>query len=513
MSNNTYRVIPQNSSHYSHYGCYTVPPDIGGRGVTTWAHSNGTSYTLSPNQSKTITFTCTKPECYKEQDWCNVHFKATPKNTATDTTLNFIVKGPTSTEDHTQEMWLSGVTNHEIWQTYELANIGGTAYKDTELNTIVLANPSSSTIEISGFRIIRAYEMLNNYNAYCNPAVNTGAFGNLDSTRNDYPCRLNSPSCGERSVNETKDNIGNFTIPAGDSVEWVFDWTNYTSANYLTKDVTLFNFNEMTATTDNNVESDVELTAYINGSTLTTFYLSKLMDHSAFPSYDLTLNSAYNDKGVNTVKLVNNSSVPVRFKDGYGINIYRVYKSASICPSTCGNCVMCYNCYLCYAWYLSCQAGCESSCLDCQVGCELGCQGCEGCQNSCEFSCQNCQVCEGCQACISCQGSELCPGGYTCNWCESCQPYQTPEKTSPTKDTKLTNQPTQKTETTNQIPQPNPNPQILPKDQGPTPNQVPHLTPPIQTVSQESVREVVLETLIELDLLPKAQKKQVIKIE
>lgn len=477
MSCNISKTIPLDTINYHSYGCNTVSPDYGGRGVTYWAHPSGVSYTLAPNQSRTITFTCTKPLCYEGKDWCNVHFEATPKGATgswSDTELKFSVNGA-----YTQNMYLSGVPDHGMWQTYDLANIPNEVYHDTGINTIVLTNPNNSgTIEVSGFKIQRVYRMKHyNYTTAstpsCSPAVNTGSNGNLDHLREDYPCHLTT--CGKRSVTTTRDAVAGSIIPAGGCAEWVFNWSpnipgqqNFTSVNYVAQDVTLFNFNQMSATIGSTFEQDVKLSAYLNGSLITTFYLSRFQNKPAFPSYDLTKSLSYNDTSANTVRLVNNSNVSVKFEDAYGINIYRTYQTATICPP-CGSCNTscqtgcetscqscytnqscnnCINCYLCYAWYLSCQAGCEFACLDCQAGCEIECQGCEGCQGC--VSCQTCQGCEECQVCVNCQGSELCPNPqYICSWCETCQPYQTPEATPSDKDTKPASQRKPKTETVN----------------------------------------------------------------
>jgi hypothetical protein len=428
MSCNISRTI---NSGYSHYGCNTISPDFGGRGITYWAYPNGTSYTLSPSQSKTITFTCTQPYCYEGKDWCNVHFKATPKGSATYNRLSFGVNSA-----YTQDMYLSGVPNNGLWQTYELANIPNDVYHDTGMNTIVLTNNSGGTIEIAGFKILRSYAMKHyNYTTAngCSYPVNHGSSGSLDPGA-DFPCHLTY--CGRRSVTSTGDAVAGSIIPAGGCAEWVFNWSSYTSANYESEDVALFNFNQLAATEDTN-QTDVTLNAYLNNSLLTTFYLSKSSNYSAaFPSYDMTTNANYHDTQANTVRLVNNSNVPIEFQDTIGINIYRVYKTESICPSPpCQTCDSCYSCQggcqacdscnaACYACNAPCMM-CYSCYIECQVGCEVECQsGCEVCEDceACEAACQQCVGCQDCQSCYVCQTCESCQPCYDCQSCYNCEP-------------------------------------------------------------------------------------------
>ena len=277
------------SSEYHGYQCdsQSTLQDDGSQGITYWAYPDGTSYTISPQaplNTVTITFTCTEPRCYEGKDWCNVHFKATPKGSAMDNQLSFGVNNA-----YTQNMYLSGVPDNGMWQTYELANIPNEIYHDTGQNTIVLTNNSSGTIEISGFKIIRSYFMKNldcdAAPGCCSDQVYHSLDGNLDPLIHDFPC--NSTFCGRKSMSTTKDSVSLSSIPGGGCAEWVFNWSpKYTSPNYVSGEIVLFNFNELAATQTDLYQTDVTLSAYINGSPLTTFYLSKYgqTPHPAFPS-------------------------------------------------------------------------------------------------------------------------------------------------------------------------------------------------------------------------------------
>ncbi|MCW4018193.1 MAG: hypothetical protein NWF00_05890 [Candidatus Bathyarchaeota archaeon] len=478
-------------STYYGYQCETGSPFDGSRGVTYWGYPSGPNYTIPPNGYTTITFTCTEPRCYQRQDWCNFLFLSYANNTTPDQDINleYTVNGV-----QLDGCYLSRLAGHGAWQGYDVSQHPG--YRDVGLNTFVIHNTNNtSTVTIFDFQIFRAYEMcdlscqspvdLCDGSTACNPircriGTDHGSDGNLDTLRVDYPCRYETT--GRRSVSGfSVPTAANTTIEPGGCMEWVFNWSpTYTSGNYQQGQICLFNFNQMVPLGPSENE-DVSLTAYINGTQFITYYLSKTQGNGLAPSYNLlNTGTIYNDTAPNTVKIVNNSDVPVLLDDEGGINIYRVYVTdpvyvyilatagagGTITPS--GTVTVSYNqnqtfnispsvgyqidhvdvdgvpqgAINTYTFYnvtthhridayftgcggceTTCQAGCEVSCescyscQDCQVGCEVSCESCYDCQTGCEVFCQ--APCESCQ--MSCQWTCMTACQLSCQTCNTCQ--------------------------------------------------------------------------------------------
>jgi hypothetical protein len=441
------------STVYQYYPCnpdfYDIYPQNQGRGVTGWNLNNQTILNeIPPNQSKTITFTCTVPKCYSAynpvvengstidklgRDSCNIVFNAyTKQSTPGTVALEFILNNqPLS------KCFLSGKTSqHGGTQTFELANTSGSIYNDMGINTFVLHNTlSATTIQVDDLRIYRTYKLCN-INActagscptcygdtiLCHGGSITGTGGNLDYTRVDTPC--NCAACGGLSFTQVHDSSKEGSIiPTGGSFSWTFQFSTISEDNYVGKSICLFNFNQVKPnTTDNNTDHDVKLVANLNGTSITTYYLNRWQDGGFFPSYDLATSPLYNDTGYNTVTLINNGSVDVRMLEA--IDIYRIYQSEPVpdCDSCGTGCEVSCQTACATSCQTACAVGCQTGCeVSCQTTCQVSCQycntcqtqcqtSCQVCQSACEYSCQDCQttcelICQDCQTTceVSCQ--------------------------------------------------------------------------------------------------------------
>jgi hypothetical protein len=163
----------------------------------------------------------------------------------------------------------------------------------------------------------------------CHNGKTAGTLGNLDSSCTDTPC--NRISCGGLSYThyQNKAYINNKILP-GDSRSWTFSFGGiYAGGNYLGKSICLFNFNQIW-TVNTASSPDVQIKAYLNGSEINTYYLSKDNERGMFPSHDLATYPYYNDLGTNTVTLTNNSSATIQMSSD-GIDVYRIYRTVKIC--------------------------------------------------------------------------------------------------------------------------------------------------------------------------------------
>ncbi len=431
-------------------------------------------------------FTPTVPKCYASRpydaqagtlqrdgrDSCNIVFNAWPNGDNSGASLRYTLNGI-----DVGGCYLSGKAQHGATQGFDLANTG-TIFSDTIENTLIIQNVSNSTIQVDHFKIYRIYKMCNPTLLYaelcpyceggtilCSGGHPSGTHGDFDSTRVDIPCNCYNRGSLSYSYYHDEHNAGSILTQGGGTLSWTFNFNNC-SENWQGKSICLFNVNNVSATTtDTTPTHDIELALLLNGHTVNNYYLSRIEGEALAPSYDLAQSDYYNDTGTNTVTLENLGSVDVRVSPNPygGIDVYRMYKSDTLCSSqcqsgqtecptcecgceTCEGCYVCEACVACYECYVSCQEGCEVSCevgceVSCEVGCEVSCEvGCEvSCQVGCEVSCQPCQTtCESscqvgcevsCEICnteceVSCQGGcQECEAG--CQGCESCVTCQT----------------------------------------------------------------------------------------
>ncbi|MCL2172746.1 MAG: hypothetical protein FWB84_03780 [Candidatus Bathyarchaeota archaeon] len=336
------------------------------------------------------------------------------------------------------------------------------------------------------------------------------------------------------------------------------------TGNYTGESICLFNFNKIYTCSGTASSLDVAAEAYLNGNKINTYYLSKLPTdlHGMFPSHDLATSPYYNAYGPNTVTLKNASSATIQMSENDGIDIYRIFKTGEIysppclggcqtfcqasCQASCQGCQGCQTCYgcqngcqffcvtcdACYSFCQACQGGCDATCQACQTTCQYcqnGCQdcqgGCQGCQQSCEVMCQT--VCESCASCYQdcynvCyeytnrnNNPQTNNNTPTTNTTQNNDTTQTPQTNiNTTNNQTTTTQPD--TNNNNTIQQQNPTITIntQPLNQTQTQQQT---TPTTNTqnqnhirqnsnfnvapITEEHIKEILLETLIELGLI------------
>jgi hypothetical protein len=435
--------------------CPTNSNCYGGRGITYWSLGS-TTIPCTGSRETTFTFTPTSPKCYSGKDICLATFYSYPNgNSSSDISVGLKL----NSDDPWGSFCLPGTMGFGGWQDVDLAYVS--SFHENEINTLTFHNYGDVDITLSGLSIYNIYQMNNlDWQAKgwaCMPDQGTG-------NGDDYPC--NYEKYGKRSYSYFYDRTyDQHTLNPSSTFSWTINWSNYSGYNYEEKDICLFNFNKVHATSSDPNNKYVQLDAYINGLSnhLATYYISNTSgdNHCFFPSYDLTQSSQYSDTGTSTIILKNNGTVPVKMADGFGINVYRVYKTkavhslemvagagcASISPSASlplhgyvhGETVELgawpsygYNfshwtingsfyvgiqfpqvvmaeSYTMEPIFTSCSScyTCDT-CVSCQTTCELECQDCQNCEIACMTECNvSCQTtCEttcqtGCE--VGCQ--------------------------------------------------------------------------------------------------------------
>ena len=386
-----------NNPDPSDYPCRAQdwPSGQNGRGITYWGKESNPiePFTLTAqstnNDHKDMTFRFTKPRCYQTEDSCNVYFNAQPQSANSDVHLTIQFNDMTPSQD----IWLSKTPGIDNRQSYEIIHTNLWRDGDAGLNHFKINNLSPYQVYISDILIVRVYQMCtlacdhtgqcncssncDNINAtqcpgnncdfcrpkdttpatyevhHCSSGENTPADGTVESNnqRQDYPC--NYDVCGGRSFTGrfltyndlTGLSTNDVDIQTGmdNKISFTFDWSNYSSHNYIAGDTCLFNLNQMFAH-ENGTCDNVPLDIYLSnssgsiGTKIETIYLSPHAGYPQFPSIDLMKSPAssyYHDNGLNIITLVNTSDVPVYMTDDRGKNVYRIYQTRSVeAPST-----------------------------------------------------------------------------------------------------------------------------------------------------------------------------------
>jgi hypothetical protein len=480
---------------------------------------------LNPNGgSCTISWTGTRPKCYNSSDKpsvCNISFDTLINSNAStdDVEVQYTLNG----RQKLGPIWRSKIQGHDLTSIVDISQYPN-YYNDVGLNSIVFTNKSGVGVWINNFRIMRQYAMcdlgtdwnglcINPNNVGCSAGAASSSSGSLDATRNDCPC--NFTTGGGLSANTYHSYSGAGSLIAyGSTLTWVFqnpDYEQGQTPNYKGPAACFFNLNNITLKA-NSPDNDVCFQFNLNGSSIASMYNSRLNDHTSSAGIDLVKFSQYNDapKAFNTLQVSNKTpSTTLYLQDGMNendagrINIYRVYNVTNLMQQSCGACET--SCQSCYGCQSGCQSGCQFFCVTCDACygfCQGGCQDCQsgcevGCQNGyqmCQHSCQTCQtVCESCASCYQ-------------DCYDVCYEYTNSNNNSSQTNTNNTNnQPTITTQTTIQ---PNANNSNATQQQATanTQNQN-HLrqNPNFNTapLTEEHVKEILLETLIELDLVVK----------
>jgi hypothetical protein len=341
-----------------------ILPDHNGRGVTYWGPITATIQAITGTVPGTVSFafTPTQPACYQLEDNCVVYFNSNLNNANSNTDATIKLKINTFDPSIICLPRIDGYVGN---QAFDLVNAkdnqGNPQYLGTITNSITFENHSTVEVTLTSLRIFRVYQMCNldwdkmgccegtascvsTFPApigtvACSHGQSVASVG-LDSTRVDYPC--NFETCGGRSYSFYKDpTFNNTIIPAGGTVQWTFDFSSFSTHNYLQGDVCLFNFNKIYPTSTDTNNNYIKLDTSINGNTLPWgFYLSNQgpsggTQHPLYPSRDLAgFLPYYHDSGTNTITLINSGSVPVKMEDNYGVNIYRIYQTSQVHPYT-----------------------------------------------------------------------------------------------------------------------------------------------------------------------------------
>lgn len=329
----------------SDYNCVNVADRYGGRGVTLWGP---VSAYLAPNGGTvTWAFTGTHPKCYQSRDNCNFTYTIHTTQTSAQNDV-----GPIACElnKYTNPPRLrsmgnryhSRIAGRDLTETIDIGSGAVPEYHDAELNTLTFTNNDPSVgVYINDFRIIRVYGICGMdkeaagcckqpqdpgcWDNNCGVEESTGIAGNLDWSRRDYPCNLESP--GNR-LSFTKLGPDNHVkiIDPGQTVSWT--WTNPpipsgAPYNYVGPSVCLFNLNNIQLYTQPSSGDDVEFGLSVNSSPLAYYRMSKVKAHpSAAASVDLAntapFSSYYHDSpnSVNVVEFKNNSTVSLLLCDG-----------------------------------------------------------------------------------------------------------------------------------------------------------------------------------------------------
>lgn len=305
----------------------------GQKGITIWQDNN---VSIGPNQPHSWSFTDTKPDCYDVSGQltqvCLINYEI-----ATNDSPQEVIKINRSLNGYDLGSTVHSPTaGHNITETYDLAIVS--SYVQGGTNTVTFTNTSSITVQINNFRVLRVYAMRSldpTGQGSCNPAVDTGASGSLDYSRQDYPC--NYAVTGDRvsyvqyDTDRTVSSIG-----AGQTATWQFQHPNYDTANnYAGPYACLVNFNNVYRSYPF-LFAETHYVVRLNGYNIADYYhAGYLTSPSQFPSVDLAKSPYYDDRpnAWNTVQIYNDGSDTLHFDNGTygGVDFYRFYKVLNVC--------------------------------------------------------------------------------------------------------------------------------------------------------------------------------------
>jgi hypothetical protein len=321
------------------------PSHQGKKGTTIWK-CNETIVTITPGNSYTISFTNTGPKCGYATDNCLLMYRV---HTSQDSQNWSAVRITTNLNNSgSGEIYHSKWANHDIEEVVDLQQMTG--YQQTDLNEYTFYNDSDVDVQLWNLRIFRGYAMNQLQQQSPNDtASDYGSDGNIDNTREDYPC--NYFSYGNRysfTYWEGYQDNGVNEISVNDTFTYTFQNPPAPlsgPANYLGPIACFFNFNNV-QTSGTPSGYDIHYVVKLNNTVIQHFYIptkSKTGDPCGahqFPGVDLAESAyvgIYNpspdetnvvqiypvDSGDGNLKLVDGSV-------GY-VNIYRFYEVANLC--------------------------------------------------------------------------------------------------------------------------------------------------------------------------------------
>jgi hypothetical protein len=316
----------------------------GMKGTTVWK-SKVNPLTIAPNNSYTISFTDTYPNCGYNTDACILMYRVhTPQDSASYPAVRLTT---TLNNTGTGEIYHSKYASHDLKEVVDLRMMDG--YSLTNVNQYTIYNDSDVNVQLWDLRIFRAYAMKKL--ELQNPSDTAGTYGsngNLDNTREDYPC--NYFSYGNRysfSYWEGCQDVNEISV--NDTFTYIFQNPPPPPsgpANYLGPITCFFNFNNITSV-GTAVDYDIHYVIELNNSPIEHFYLPSTDKNGTqngaqqFPGVDLTAYGSLYHSGPNesnTVKIypVNCGNAKLKLVDGdVGmVNIYRFYEVANLCQDS-----------------------------------------------------------------------------------------------------------------------------------------------------------------------------------
>jgi hypothetical protein len=358
----------------------------GNKGVTIWGAKEEYSIHLNAKNGnykdhKIFSFTGTHPNGYGAKGSCNITWKIMLDN---DSSQDAITVNQSVNWDYNSWRRPSGVLNdslvysrihsktknHDIIETVDIAPISyysddGTVivgshpdqidhpnesytFTPNGVNTITFENPNDVGLTISGIRVVRVYALGSMDSS--EGEIQRPRDGTLDWQREDFPC-LNGYCDPHYSFTKfgswQHNSAGGGDILPNSSKSWRFTNPPSTSpSNYDGIDnrcSCFFNFNNVQFSNDTQGD-DIQYSVLLNDHLIETFYHGK-NKHSIGQgaSVDLTQYSDYyhpEPSATNKIALRNDdSTLTLRLRDGEDdndpgrVDIYRVYKTRSICPT------------------------------------------------------------------------------------------------------------------------------------------------------------------------------------
>jgi hypothetical protein len=311
----------------------------GQKGTTIWTANDVTLQAISG--TVTWSFTDTQPNCYTGTHACLLIYDVvTTQNAPSDITAiqvyRFLNDYPMGPAIH------SKVANHNVTDVFDLTQVKNwlqvSQYHSGGLNTIHFTNQSPIDVQIKNIRILRAYGLSSL--AYekdhpgCSGSADTGTGGNIDYSRQDYPCNLESFGNRFSFYHKGPDDTQGTTIVPGGYKTWSF--THPEAPNHIDEYACLFNFNNIALENDS-AQADIHYYVNLNGVTIADYWQCNLANLSQFPGIDLAKYQSYNRNpgDTNIVELHNDSNGDrnLILKDGNSgrVDIYRFYKTANLC--------------------------------------------------------------------------------------------------------------------------------------------------------------------------------------